>query len=213
VPIAGGRLDFNRVVVEHVGPNSSLGIAPSGLYADAPNMGRIELFRFTAPPVPGVRYEQRRRGLGARVSDRGSLELQPFVQALLGAAGTLGHAVATDVPAMLDRTKVSGELRLGDGALGMGRHQLVLAGQAEGCNRISMSAAVLGQRLVARMPGLSASRSTFELLGLAGTTGRVSATLELHITGLDRQPVRAGIAATVHSMTVRDVRLGSPDLR
>src|SRR5258706_6964603 len=124
LPIANGRLDFDRVVVEHVGPNSSMGVARNGVYVDAPNMGRIDLFRFTAPQVPGANYEER-SGTGARVSDRGSLDLQPFVQAMLGAAEPLGRMVARDFASMLDRTKMSGELRLGDGALGRGRLRLL----------------------------------------------------------------------------------------
>ena len=34
---------FNRVTVEHVGPDSSMGLSPMGLYVDAPN-GRNYLY-------------------------------------------------------------------------------------------------------------------------------------------------------------------------
>jgi hypothetical protein len=216
LPIADGRLDFDRVVVEHFGPNSAMGIGRNSLYVDAPTRVRTDLFVFTAPAIPGVDYEQR-GGFGSRVTDRGSLNLAVFVEALLGAAedAPVGKPAGRDVQVMLDRTKLSGELRLHDGAMGTDRQHLVLAGQSLGKNRISLSAAVLGHRLVARMPALAASRAVFELFGQTGTTGPVAATIEVHATGLSgtsaAKAAAPGVAVSVHSMTVHDVRLGRTD--
>jgi hypothetical protein len=212
IPISGGRLDFNRVTVEHIGPDSSMGISQNSVHVDAPNFGRTDLFRFSVAQVAGARFEQR-AGFGGRITDRGSLDLQAFAQAVVGAGPSQppGSIAGGEVKAMLDRTKLSGELRLGDGVVGMGRAQVVLAGQASGKNRIGLSAAVLGQRLVLRMPAVSASGASFELFGKAGTTGPVSATLEAHVTGLGAGPRSAQpLAITVLHLTVRELALGDP---
>ena len=216
VPVVNGCIDFDRVVVEHFGPNSAMGIGRNSIYVDAPNLVRTDLFVFTAPVIPGANYEAR-GGLGARVTDRGSLDIAKFVEALLAGGGEqpIGRVAGRDVEVMLDRTKLSGELRLQDGAIGTQRHHLTLAGGAQGKNRISLSAAVLGHRLVARMPALSASGAVFELFGRAGTAGMVTATLEGHATGLsattDAPAGGRGVTVSVHSMTVRQVRLGNVD--
>lgn len=209
--VTGGRLDFDEVVVEHVGPNSSMGIGRNSIYIDAPNLGRTDLFRFSAASVPGAVYETRG---GSRVTDRGSIDLKEFLEAMLEAPAdqAIGGVAGREVEVMLDRTKLDGELRLGDGALGTERHHVELAGQAEGRNRISLTAAVLGQRLVVRLPELCASGARFELFGRSGRSGALSASIELHATGLSRSSAQrthdAGIAATVHKLSLRDVVLG-----
>lgn len=215
MPIADGAIDFDRVVVEHFGPNSAMGVGRDGVYVDAPNGARTPLFRFSAPEFAGVEHETR-SGFGARVSDRGRLDLRAFAEAWL-AAGTdqpLGQPASREVERMLDRTKLSGELRLGDGVLGSQRQHLLLSGHAEGKNRLSVSAAVLGHRLVLRLPALCASGAVFELLGQRGSAGPVSATLEAHATGLSGpagQPAArtdAGVSVSVHHLTLRQVVLG-----
>jgi len=185
VPVVAGRIDFDRVVVEHVGPNSSMGVSREGVYVEAPNRDRIELLRFTSPAIPGVRYEQRGGFAGLRVTDRGSIDLRVFVEALLGASrdGPSWRLPDREVQAMLDRTKLTGELQLADGALGSGNDRLVLAGRADGKNGIALDAAVLGQRLVMHWPQLAASGAAFRWLGLSGTTGEISASVDVHVTG------------------------------
>ncbi|WKB51812.1 hypothetical protein [Eleftheria terrae] len=185
VPVSEGQLDFNRVVVEHVGPNSSMGLSQGGLYVDAPNVGRIFLYVFTAGSVPGARFETR----GAHVSDRGGLDLRALLQALLDdpQRQPLGKPVGRH-EAALDRTRLSGELQVGDGALGTARHHLLLAGRAQRKNRIELSAGALGRQLVARVAEAFASEAVFDLLGLPGRTGPISADLEIHLTGLRRRP-------------------------
>ncbi|HEX6707097.1 MAG TPA: hypothetical protein VF169_20230 [Albitalea sp.] len=204
VPIAQGRVDFNRVVVEHIGPNSSMGISKQSIHVDAPNLRRTDLFAFTAPTVPGASFEK--RGGFGRVSDRGSLDLPAFIQGVLDAGdpAAIGRVASHQIRGSIDRTRLSGELRLGDGALGAARGHVVLDGQALGKNRVSLSAAVLGERLVMRMPLLAASAAAFELLGRAGSTGALSAKLEVHATA-DRDPA---LALTIDELRVRQVSFG-----
>ncbi|HEY0855865.1 MAG TPA: hypothetical protein VGE16_02340 [Albitalea sp.] len=213
MPISGGRVDFDRVVVDHLGPNSSMGVSRDGIYVDAPGGARTELFRFATPQPPGAQVEAR-GGFAGGVSARGSLDLRPFAQAWLEAAhgAALGKTAGRTVDRMLDRTKLSGELRLGDGALGTDRHHLLLSGQAQGKNRVSVSAAVLGHRLVLRLPALSARSAVFEVLGRHGGCGAVAATLEVHATGLSgpagQSTAPAAIGISVHHMTLHEVSLG-----
>jgi hypothetical protein len=218
IPVRAGRLDFDHVVVEHVGPNSAMGISRNGIYIDAPNHVRTDLFRFGSPTVPGAVFETRGAGFtGTAVSDRGSIELKAFVEAMLEApAGQpVGGVASRDVEVMLDRTKLDGELRLGDGAIGTARHHVELAGQAQGRNRIGLTASVLGQRLVVRIPELAADGVRFELFGRSGRAGALSANIELQLTGLSRTAaqriVDSGLSATVNRLSLRDVVLGETD--
>jgi hypothetical protein len=218
MPIADGQLDFDRVVVDHVGPNSAMGISRNSVYIDAPNMGRTDLYRFSAPTIPGATYETRGAGLvGSRITDRGSVDLKEFLEAMLEAPDDqpVGAVAGREVEVMLDRTKLNGELRLGDGAMGTDQHHVELTGQSQGRNRITLTAAVLGQRLVVRIPELAASGARFTLFGRPGRAGALAASIELHATGLSRTSAQrmadAGIAASVHRLSLRDVVLGEVD--
>jgi hypothetical protein len=152
IPIRQGGIDFNRVAVEHVGPDSSMGLSPMGLYVDAPN-GRHYLFVFDTTHVPGARFE--RRGLlGALVSDRGALALQPFVEAIAGGAA-IGEA-ASHAQGLLARTRIEGTLRLGEGPVGSPHGGLHLAAGTPGHNRIEVASAG-GGVLVLRTTALSAT--------------------------------------------------------
>lgn len=212
VPLQRGRIDFNRVVVEHVGPNSSMGISRDSIHVDAPNLGRTDLFVFNTPDIPGASYE-RRGGLFSRVADRGQLDLAAFMAAWLQAPPDrpLGRSARGDLDATLGRTRLTGELRLGDGALGLARQHLVLAGAAQGKNRIALSAAVLGHKLGLRIQDLAAGASVVELLGLTGTTGPLSATLELHASGMHRQArdTDGPLTLAIERLKVGQVVLGS----
>jgi hypothetical protein len=211
LPVAHGRVDFNRVVVEHVGPNSSMGLGRHGIYMEAPSRSRTDLFVFDAPQVPGASYEQR-GGLGARVTDRGRLDLPVFLEGLLSAPvpQPMGRPAGPEVARMLDRTKLTGELRLGDGPLGSASHHLLLAGHAQGKNCMALTAAVLGQRLVVRVPELSAAGAVFACLGQPGRTGPVSARIEAHITApAHSRGAAPGWTLAVHHMKMHQVRLGA----
>ena len=43
LPVAYGRVDFNTVVVEHVGPNSSMGVGRRGVYMEARRVLQVRL--------------------------------------------------------------------------------------------------------------------------------------------------------------------------
>jgi hypothetical protein len=199
LPIAEGRIDFNRVTVEHIGPDSSMGLSPMGLYVDAPN-GRNYLYLFDTGHLPGASFERRGGSLfGAGVADRGALQLRPLVEGLLGGMtlGTPSHAASSQ----LDRTRVSGMLQLGDGALGAGRHEVLLEGRAQGRNRLSLAAEAAGQELTARLPEFSASAARFEVSGQPATCGRISATLSLKVT-------RRSATLVADDVTVVDLAVG-----
>ncbi|MED5618965.1 hypothetical protein [Ideonella sp. BN130291] len=209
LPLQAGVLDFDRVVVEHVGPNSVMGISRGGLYVDAPNLGRRYLLLFTGADVPGARFEHRSAGFGARVSERGAIDLAGLVQGLLSRADTapIGKPANEEVQASLDRTRLSGELHLGDGWLGTARQHAALVGQAHGKNRVSLLAEVLGHKLVASIPELTASEAAFDLGGLPARCGSVLAQVHAELTGLRGQPQ---MRLTLPQMTLRDVTLGEP---
>jgi hypothetical protein len=201
LPIAEGRIDFNRVTVEHVGPDSSMGISPMGLYVDAPN-GRNYLYLFNTAHVPGATFEQRGGSLfGAGVADRGALQLRPLVEGLLCGMtlGNPGHSVS----AQIDRTRLSGMLQLGDGALGAGGHEVRLEGRAQGRNRLSLAAEAAGQELTARLPEFSASDARFEVGGQRVTCGRIGATLSLKLA-------RRAATLVADDVTIVDLAVGSP---
>ena len=199
VPIDAGRIDFDRVTVEHIGPDSSMGASHLGIYVDAPN-GRNYLYRFSTPHVPGVHFEPR-AGLaaGGGTGGRGAMELQSFVEALLSgmALGDAPHPVE----AQLDRTRLSGTLQLGDGALGMDGVRMVLEGSTQGRNRLAVAAAVVGQYVAVQWPELWAAEAMVELGGRQLRCGAVRGAATL---GLRRRALMLQAAELIAS----DVRFG-----
>jgi hypothetical protein len=128
-----------------------------------------------------VQFEQRGSLFGARVTDRGSLQLQPFVESLLHNAGggtPLGRPGSHAAPA-LQRTRLSGELSLGDGVMGTREQHVELSGQAQGRNRVGVSAESMGRQIVLRLTNLLATRSLFSLLGLQGGSGAISGSVSV----------------------------------
>ncbi|WP_053013329.1 hypothetical protein [Caldimonas brevitalea] len=217
MPIARGQLDFDAVVVEHFGPNSVMGLSRGGLYVDAPNLGRRFLAVFTSAQIPGATFEERGGWPISRVAHRGRLDLQAFVSGLLarGGGAPLGKAAGPHVEATLDRTRLGGELQLGDGALGTERCHLVLAGHARGKNSLKLTAEVLGEELVVRLPELSASHATFELFGKTGCCGPVVGELRAQLEGLRPPPGRPAaapsIVVTLDHLGLRHFTLGEVD--
>ena len=179
-----GGVDFNRVTVEHIGPDSAMGISRGGLYVDSPKLGRQYLYLFTGPDLPGVRYET--RGTRRGVDDRGHVDLRALAEGLLSQSllAPPGKPANRQVEATLDRTRLTGELQFGDGAVGTPWGQLTLAGQAEGKNRLIVSAAVLSHKLVLRMPDVAASEARFEVGEWSGRCGALSADLGVRVGGL-----------------------------
>jgi hypothetical protein len=199
VPIEHGRIDFNRVTVEHIGPDSSMGLSPMGLYVDAPN-GRTYLYLLSASHVPGAHFERRGGSLfGARVGDRGALELRPLIEGLLSGM-TLGSP-AHDAQDQLDRTRLSGTLQLGDGALGADPNEITLAGRAQGRNRITLTAEVVGREVTARLPEFSASGARLEAFGKRVTCGAITAALRITLA-------RRSVRLLAEEISVADLAIG-----
>lgn len=206
VALRDGRIDFNQVAVEHIGPDSSMGISRGGLYIDSPKLGRQYLYLFTARDIPGTHFETRQ---GRKVRDRGQLDLRAFAQGLWaqGRPAPPGKMANRHVESTLDRTRLTGELQFGDGALGSTRRHVVLTGQAEGKNRLIVSAAVLSHKLVLRMPDLAAREARFALAGLDGTSGPISADLSARVSGLGNGSPPE-LALSLGHLKVEDLRVG-----
>src|SRR5690606_32942721 len=114
VPIRHGRIDFQDAAVEHVGPDSRMGVGREGLYVDTPN-GRSYLYRFPSGPVAGVEYEQRGALLGPFVTDRGVLRLQEFLEWLLRHPEGQPLSFTEQARLLFARTALAGDVQLGDG--------------------------------------------------------------------------------------------------
>lgn len=158
VPIHQGRIDFDDVDVDHLGPDSSMGLSAGGLYVDAPlqQLGRRFLYLFTTALPAGLQVEQRHSGSAV---DRGAVDLPALVAALLQSPQAPGRWTNEDAQrAALSRSRVAGELQLGegdlqvgDGALGAG---LRFTGHAQGANRVALSSPALDQSVTLRVPQL-----------------------------------------------------------
>jgi hypothetical protein len=155
VPMREGQVDFNHASVEHVGPDSRMGVSRLGLYVDAPN-GRSYLYQFSSAPLAGVEYERRGALLGPWVTHRGSLQLQAFVESLLRqAGGGLAKGFTEQSRLLFDRTAISGDVQLGDGKFAAPGVQAELAGRTEGRNVLRVHSEAVGRGLTAEMPSLS----------------------------------------------------------
>ncbi|TFZ05601.1 hypothetical protein EZ313_02750 [Ramlibacter henchirensis] len=167
VPIRHGRIDFKDATVEHVGPDSRMGVSRLGLYVDAPN-GRSYLYQFSSAPVAGVEYEQRGALLGPWVTDRGSLLLQPFGEWLLRQplGGGQAHGITEQARLLFDRTAVSGDVQLGDGRFAAPAVQAELVGRADRRNVILLQSQAVGRGLTAEMTSVSVRNA---VLGSGGT--------------------------------------------
>jgi hypothetical protein len=200
IPISGGRVDFNRATVEHIGPDSSMGMSRMGVYVDAPN-GRTYLILLSATHVPGAHFERRDGGLLPGWSgDRGSIELQPLLECLL--SGMHIGTLATGIADMISRTRVRGEFRLGDGVIGNQRHRIVLAGRESGRNHVGLSSAPSGRGIVLRMTELSAAQLHCESFGAVVATGALSATLSLQ---LDVAASTPAMLVSIAELTLREI--------
>jgi hypothetical protein len=209
IPIHDGRIDFNRATVEHIGPDSSMGVSRMGVYVDAPN-GRTYLVLLTATHVPGAHFEQRAGGLRPRWrGDRGSIELQPLLECLL--SGMPIATLATGTRDMVSRTRVRGEFRLGDGAIGNDRRRVVLTDRDRGRNHVALSSGSSGRGIVLRMPELSAGELHWEASGAVVSTGALSATLSVQLDAADASPT---VSVSIAELTIHDIGVGpSPATR
>jgi hypothetical protein len=163
VPMRQGRIDFNDATVEHLGPNSRMGVSRLGIYVDAPN-GRSYLYQFASAPVAGVGYEQRGTLLGRFVTDRGSLHVQRFGEWLLRQPlGGQAHGLTEQARLLFDRTALSGDVQLGDGTLAAPALKAQLAGRAEGRNVVRLHSEAVGRGLTADMAALSVGNASLNL--------------------------------------------------
>ena len=155
VPIRAGQVDFGDATVEHVGPDSRMGVSRLGIYVDAPN-GRSYLYQFASAVIAGVEYERRGTMLGPWVTSRGKLQLQPFGEWLLAqrpdgqAQGFTGQSRQ-----LFDRTAVAGEVRLGDGQLAAPGVRAELVGRAEGRNTVRIHSEAVGRGFTLAIEALS----------------------------------------------------------
>lgn len=187
VPIRRGTIDFKDTTVEHVGPDSRMGVSKLGLYVDAPN-GRSYLYQFSSTPLAGVEYEKRGAMLGPWATHRGSLRLQEFGESLLR-QGPPGHGVGfTEQSRLLfERTAVSGELRLGDGVFAAPGLQAELVERATGRNTIRLQSGAVGRGLTVDMPLLAVRQASFSVARLQFACEQVTGALTLQVSEEGRQ--------------------------
>jgi hypothetical protein len=217
VPIVDGRIDFRGVDVEHIGPNSTLSIGPTGVHVDAPHGARVDLLVFDhLQDSTGL---PRTAGTSPAFVDQGVLELRAFIESMANAAPNQPIARVADpnLAAPLQRARLTGELRLGDGALGSDTHHVVLTGRGEDRNRVDVSSPALAQQVILRMPTLAASSGTFGLGDKSVGTSAVSAAAEVRLvarTG-ERPPTggkRRALEIVLSHVTLRDVALTAVDV-
>lgn len=180
VPVRQGQIHFNEATVEHVGPDSRMGISRMGLYVDAPN-GRSYLYQFSAAPIAGVQFEQRGALLG-RVTDRGSLRLQEFAEGILlqGPSGA-GQGFTAQTRQLLDRTALSGELRLGDGKVTAPGAHAELVGRAQGHNAIRLHSEAVGRGIHAEIRLLSVRDAAWNAHGLQAACAEAAGSVALRL--------------------------------
>lgn len=181
VPVRHGLIDFNDATVEHVGPDSRMGVSRMGLYVDAPN-GRSYLYQFQSAPLAGVEFERRGALLSPWVSERGKLQLQAFAESMLrqGVAG-LGQGLTEQARVLMGRTALSGELRLGDGLFAMPGLQVRLQGHEEGRNAIALRSDAVGRGLGAEIASLSARDAAATWKGMHLAADSLEARLALQV--------------------------------
>ena len=207
VPIRYGQVDFDDATVEHVGPDSRMGVSRLGLYVDAPN-GRSYLYQFAATPVAGVEYERRDALLGPWVSDRGKLQLQAFVEGLVRqAVAERGPGFTEQTRLLLDRTALSGDLQLGDGRLAAPGLQAELAGRAGGRNAIRVHSDAVGRGVAADVPGLLLRNLVLAAFGAEATAAELTGSLQLRLFIQDGQ---LRFAIELASATLSGLRLELP---
>jgi hypothetical protein len=208
VPIVDGRIDFNRVTVDHIGPNSTMGIDARGIYIEAPHRQRVRLLEF-APNLPGIANDAPRRRFFGR--ERGALDVRPFMEAALAAdtSTPAAHFADRKLAEALQRTRLNADLTLGNGVLGTAAQHIVLATRGQERNLISISAARLEAGLSIAVPGLIASGGTFDFGDGVITTGALSAVLDVHVKSNDDTPGERSwrIALSISHIVARDVTL------
>lgn len=205
VPIREGRVDFNAATVEHVGPDSRMGVSRLGLYVDAPN-GRSYLYQFPSAPVAGVEFERRGAALGPWVADRGRLRLQAFGEGLLRqCAGAQGAGLTEQARLLFDRTALSGEVRLGDGRFCVPGAEGDMAGRAEGRNAVGLHSEAVGRGVTVELASLLVRNALLGTRDAGIACDEIAGALRLRLFVAESQ-VR--LAFELANMKLAGLRLG-----
>jgi hypothetical protein len=207
VPLRQGGITFGDTSVEHVGPDSRMGVSRLGIYVDAPN-GRSYLYQFPSTPVAGVEYEKRGALLGPFVTHRGSLQLQPFLESLLHQPPA-GQALQFTEQArqLFDRTSVSGDVQLGDGTLAAPGLRMELAGRAERRNAVRIHSEAVGRGIAADLPSFLARNALLDAGGMQLRCDEMAGTLAVRLL-VESGQVR--LALELASMKATGLRLQQP---
>jgi hypothetical protein len=183
VPLRHGQIDFNDATVEHVGPDSRMGVSRLGFYVDAPN-GRSYLYQFASAPLAGVEFERRGALLSPWVSERGKLRLQAFAESMLrqGLGGRdHGQGLTEQARLLLGRTALSGEVQLGDGRLAVPGLQAQMEGRSEGRNAVELCSEAVGRGLTVEMASLSARNAMAKWKGVQLACDEITARFKLQL--------------------------------
>jgi hypothetical protein len=204
VPVRHGQVNFDDATVEHIGPDSRMGVGRLGLYVDAAN-GRSYLYRFPSTPVAGVEYERRGAMLGPWVTDRGGLQLQAFVEGLLrqGPDGQ-GPGFTEQARLLLGRTALAGDVQLSDGKFAAPGVQADLAGRAQGRNAVRVHSEAVGGGITVEMPSLSVRQARLEWGSVKLACDEVTGALKLRLS-VERGQLR--FAAYLADVKVSGVRV------
>ena len=207
VPIRQGAVDFNAIVIENVGPNSLMGVSPAGIHVSGPGgQVRVPLVTFASPP-PGVSFGTD-GGFPFARGDRGRIDLLPFLHALL--ESPQGQPLARpdpNVSGALARTRVKGEVQLGDGTLARDGQRIDLAGRASGKNRCTLDSPSITQRLVIGVPQLAATAASLALPGRELRAAALDAIVEAHVFGHDAPPGSPGVLLSIELAKLQDVAM------
>ncbi|MDQ0571190.1 hypothetical protein QFZ42_003024 [Variovorax paradoxus] len=181
VPIRQGQVDFNDATVEHVGPDSRMGVSRLGLYVDAPN-GRSYLYQFASAPLAGVEFERRGALLSPWVSERGKLHLQDFAEAMLRQGVDGGsQGLTQQARLLLGRTALSGKVQLGDGRMAVPGMQAHMEGSGQGANAVGLRSEALDDGLTVEMASLSVRDAAATWRDLRLSCDTITARLKLQI--------------------------------
>ncbi|MGK6310507.1 hypothetical protein [Variovorax sp. DT-64] len=189
VPVRHGQIDFNDATVEHVGPDSRMGVSRLGFYVDAPN-GRSYLYQFASAPLAGVEFERRGALLSPWVSERGKLRLQAFAESMLrqGLGGhDHGQGLTEQARLLLGRTALSGEVQLGDGRFAVPGLQVQMEGRSEGRNAVELCSEAVGRGLTLEMASLSARDAVAKWKGVQLACDQITARFKLQLFVEGRQ--------------------------
>ena len=207
VPIRQGAVDFNAIVIENVGPNSLMGVSSAGIHVTGPaGQARVPLVAFSSPP-PGVSFGTE-GGFPLARGARGRIDLLPFLHALL--ESPRGQPLARPDPILsgaLARTRVKGEVQLGDGTLARGGQRIELAGRAAGKNRCTLDSPSIAQRLVIGVPQFAATAASLALPGREVRVAALDAIAQAHVLGHDSPPGGPGILLSIELANLQDVAM------